>query len=90
MFNLNVKRYKITKITEFFDLYCREKNNFMRILVVDDDYISRTKVKIFKISIRNNFKDIVFSFKKCKEKFHTKPVTPENIRDTLVKITFPQ
>ena len=47
------------------------------------------EAKILMITIKNDVKDIMSSFNEGCEWYLTKPVTPENLREALTKVTLP-
>ncbi|HPG41417.1 MAG TPA: response regulator [bacterium] len=79
----------ITMDIEMPDLTGQEVVHRIRKWETDKKVKFSQQVKILMITIKNDVKDIMTSFSEGCEWYLTKPVTPDNLREALAKVTFP-
>ena len=80
----------ITMDIEMPDLSGQEVVHNIRQWELENKVKTSRQVKILMITIKNDVNDIMSSFKEGCEWYLTKPVTPENLREALAKVTIPQ
>ncbi len=80
----------ITMDIEMPDMSGQEVVHSIRQWELENKVKSSRQVKILMITIKNDVDDITSSFKEGCEWYLTKPVTPENLREALAKVTIPQ
>ncbi|MBN2412667.1 response regulator [candidate division KSB1 bacterium] len=80
----------ITMDIEMPDLSGQEVVHSIRQWELENKVKTSRQVKILMITIKNDVDDIMSSFKEGCEWYLTKPVTPENLREALAKVTIPQ
>ena len=80
----------ITMDIEMPDLSGQEVVHSIRQWELENKVKPSQQVKILMITIKNDVNDIMSSFKEGCEWYLTKPVTPENLREALAKVTIPQ